>query len=68
MNTIRAWSCPFYTWSERLGVHCEGGRLRFPDKDAADEYANRYCAENSGWKNCTVARALLRYYERTEEK
>ena len=31
----------------------------------AREYAGRYCAHAQGWKSCSVAENLLRYYERT---
>ena len=70
----QTWSCPFFTWDERLAVHCEGGRIRFPDWDARQAYTGQYCAceglltgfNANGWKRCTVARNLLRYYERTE--
>ena len=61
----RSWSCPFFKWDERLAVHCEGGRLTFPDRDAARAYAERYCAGERGWKQCTLSRALELYYERT---
>ncbi len=63
----RTWTCPFFKWDERLCVHCEGGRMVFPDWKAATEYADRYCAAQSGWKACSVAASLLRYYERKED-
>ena len=62
--TNRSWVCPFFKWDERLRVHCEGGRQVFPDGQAARDYAGRYCACMEGWKNCSVADNLLRYYER----
>ena len=46
----------------------EGGRMEFPDRKAATEYADRYCAAQSGWKACSVAASLLRYYERKEDQ
>ena len=61
----KTFACPFFKWDERLCVHCEGGRVTFPDKAAAQEYIDRYCAAQ-GWQACTVASALLRYYERTD--
>ena len=64
----KSWSCPFFVWDERLAVHCEGGRLRFPDWEAAGEFTNRFCAGGMGWKNCSVARNLLLYYEREQEE
>ena len=29
----KTFACPFFKWDERLCVHCEGGRVTFPDKD-----------------------------------
>ena len=60
------WVCPFFKWDERLRIHCEGGRQVYPDRQAARDYAQRYCTHMEGWKCCSVAENLLRYYERTE--
>lgn len=62
----KTFACPFFKWDERLCVHCEGGRVTFPGKEAALEYIDRYCAAAQGWQACTVASTLLRYYERTD--
>ena len=42
--------------------------MEFPDRKAATEYADRYCADLNGWKECSVAASLLRYYERKEDQ
>ena len=63
----KTWSCPFFVWDERLAVHCEGGRPRFPDYEAADKYTGDYCAGGQGWKDCTLAKNLMAYYQRTED-
>lgn len=63
----KTWTCPFLKWDERLKVHCEGGCcVAFCDREAYTEYTDRYCASLQGWKDCSVAASLLRYYERTE--
>lgn len=62
----KRWQCPFFRWDERLVVGCEGGKLRFPDKAAALAYMEQHCA-TQGWKQCSVAIALLAYYEREEK-
>ena len=62
----RIWTCPFFTWDERQAVHCEGGRVVFQDREAIQEYAERHCASLNGWKDCSIACSLLRYYERKE--
>lgn len=46
-------------------IHCEGGRVEFQDRKAATEYADRYCAHRSGWRECSMAASLLGYYERS---
>lgn len=62
----KTFACPFFKWDERLCVHCEGGRPTFPDRAAATEYIDRYCADVNGWRDCSIAKTLLRYYERTD--
>lgn len=62
----RYWTCPFFTWDEKLKVHCEGGLVKFPDRKTLTGYADRHCSSENGWKNCSVARAMLEYYERKE--
>ena len=37
-----------------------------PDKEAYSDYADRYCGDVQGWKSCTFATALLKYYDRCE--
>ncbi|MCD7927348.1 MAG: hypothetical protein LUF80_00560 [Oscillospiraceae bacterium] len=60
-----SWRCPFYLWSDRLEVHCEGKcRIGFGDGQEAREYLREYCAGE--WERCTVARSKLQYYERQE--
>ena len=66
MYSNKTFLCPFFTWDERTRVHCEGGRMSFKDRKAAMEYIDRYCAGE--WRGCTMAAALLRYYEREENR
>lgn len=66
-DTHKTWSCPFFVWDERLAIHCECGRPRFPDIETATDYTTQYCAGDQGWKDCTLARNMMRYYERTGE-
>ena len=64
------WSCPFFLWSGRQRVSCEGGCVQmFPDVDTAQEFMNHYCAgKDGGWQTCSLAAALLGYYERQGEE
>lgn len=61
MNRHKYWLCPFFKWDGPEEISCEGGRPRFPDKYAANAYMNDYCS--GSWKECTLAIALLKYYE-----
>ena len=62
----KKWACPFYQSDMKLCVHCErGSRVRFPDLSAENDYADRHCASATGWKDCSIAKSLLKFYERT---
>ena len=68
-NRNKTWSCPYFRWDETKSVqavHCEGGFIRFPDYRTWNDYVDRYCAADRGYRYCTVARALSLYYERIE--
>lgn len=58
--------CPFYSRDYREYLNCEGCQLRM-QKRVLDGYAKRYCASDS-WKECTVARILLKKYESEERE
>ena len=60
-------ACPYYGWETKCDVHCEGGRIALPDAAAARDYFRTYCCDVSGWRRCTVARAITRHYERDDE-
>lgn len=62
----KAWTCPFFKWDDVQSVGCEGGKLRFPDKESAVEYMDAYCA-GAAWEQCSVAASLLNYYDRKED-
>jgi len=59
----KVYDCPFWRWEERMRVHCEGGNVRFSDAAMRADYIGRYCANNPGWKACSIAAGLLRHYE-----
>lgn len=60
------YSCPFFRWDEKLGVRCEGGRVRFPDGETRRLYIKSRCAHVPGWEHCTLAAALMGYYDRMD--
>lgn len=65
-NTRIYWTCPYYKWDDRQTVHCEGGRIGLPGREAERDYIRTYCADHLGWRRCSVARAVTRYYEAQE--
>ena len=60
---VNYWTCPYYQIKDAHGLRCEGGRLALPSKGAEADYIRTYCADHLGWKRCTVARAITRFYE-----
>lgn len=62
----RAYQCPYYKWNEYRCVHCEGATISFPDRAAQAEFVTRFCAHERGWRHCSLASMLSRYYERTD--
>lgn len=45
-------------------MHCEGGRIDFSCAAARKDYIDRHCACAPGWEACTIAKNLIRDYER----
>ena len=66
-NPENYWTCPYYQIRDAFGVRCEGARLRLPSKGAEEDYIRTYCTDHLGWKRCTVARAVTRFYEKRDE-
>ena len=54
-------TCPFFVWDERLAIHGECGRPKFPDTQSIEDYTRQYCSGN--WKACSLAQNLVKYYE-----
>lgn len=65
----KTFACPFFMWDEKLKIHCEGGcRVAFLDRVGASEYIDCHCGDVNGWESCSIARSLLRYYERCDQR
>ena len=60
--------CPFYKREGTLKLHCEGGTLKFPDKQSRCDFLLGYCANSYSWRKCPIAHTLEEYYFRKEEK
>lgn len=61
------WVCPYYTFDEKLCVHCEqGSRVKFKDTKTLAQYEREYCASMDGYLRCSIAQALEQEYEEKE--
>lgn len=60
--------CPFYINEKRLKTFCEGGTLKSPDLRYRREFLMDYCASEEGWRTCTIAKSLDKYYCRSENE
>ena len=59
-----AYQCPYETGVENKEIHCEGGcRLRFEMAKYCKAYLLEYCANENGWKNCTIAMNKNNFYK-----
>ena len=61
------WTCPFFSKDGRLSVTCEAGHLKFQQTADIQHFTHAYCASHD-WKYCTLAKQMLRYYDRLEER
>lgn len=72
MRIYRAYQCPFFSKpahsnsDRRLGVKCEAGEILFPDQKTSDDHKANFCANECGWRRCSIAITLQRYYDRKE--
>lgn len=55
--------CPFWKRETEKKSICEGCTLRFASEEERQAYYLKYCANEAGWNNCTVARSLDISYE-----
>lgn len=56
--------CPFYRKDGADKLYCEGGTIKFPDKEARHEIVYNVCASEKNYKNCTIYKMLMNYYDR----
>ena len=63
----RVFCCPYYEKDGAKSVRCEGGRIALPNMEVTRAYFDAYCGHVTGWRRCTVARAITRFYEAEDE-
>lgn len=56
--------CPFYRKDGTDKLYCEGGTIKFPDREARHEIVYNVCASAENHKNCTVYKMLMNHYDR----
>ena len=56
--------CPFYHKDGLDKLFCEGGTIKFPDREARYEIVYNVCASERNHKNCTLYKMLMGYYDR----
>ena len=56
--------CPYWQRDIKSNLYCEAARLDFRNNATLREYSKRYCGDMSGWRRCTLARALNEQYEK----
>ena len=65
----RNWCCPFFRYDEKCVVHCEDGSVvKLKDRQVFAEYADRFCGNARGWKECQIAASLVRIAEKKEAR
>ena len=47
-------------------IRCEGGKVDFKNAEHRLLFINSYCSSVLGWKSCSVAQGLLKFYEKEE--
>lgn len=59
--------CPYYSYDEKLAVHCEAGKIKFKGDVAITDYMDKYCASYE-YEKCSLAKFLEEYYRRKYEE
>lgn len=59
--------CPFYKNTRSGLIKCEGGELSFPSEAAIRDHCQAFCSNYYGWRRCSIAITLQKYYDRKEE-
>lgn len=59
-----SWYCPYWHKDKSDRVTCEAGTVRFPDKQAREEYIKQFCAgRERSWEQCSLAQMMETYYK-----
>ena len=58
--------CPFYRKDAVDKLYCEGGTIKFPDREAGHEIIYTICSSAEKHKHCTLYKMLMNYYDRKE--
>lgn len=61
----RMYECPFFGSLKKGTLNCEAATVRFKDQAAMKAWLDRRCSDQPGWKDCPMAKAIEKKYERT---
>lgn len=56
--------CPFAQRLKGERIYCEIARITPPDGQAKKDLVRSYCAHKEGYKDCTLYKVLMQYYDR----
>lgn len=67
------YGCPFFRGEFKgksgiKGVKCRGGTLRFASAEERRCFVYPFCADAKSWAECSIAKNLVRSYERESKK
>lgn len=67
------YKCPFFGGEFKNAhgesrVKCKGGTIRFATVEERRDYVYPLCADAKNWKECSIAKNLVRSYERESKK
>ena len=65
-NNPRLPYCPFYMKDALGRLYCEGASIKCPDLKAKRDLLDEFCTDEKNYKNCTLCKMLMRYYDRKE--
>lgn len=64
----KAFVCPFYKADRRKGdmfiLSCECCIIRIQGRQAFNAFTEQFCCSMAGWRDCTPAAAMAKYYEK----
>lgn len=65
---MQDYKCPYFVYAKHGNtISCEIAKVNAPDKQARDEFLDKFCGNGDGYKNCPFYTILDNYYKRIYE-